>query len=171
MSGVPCVAVVGWSGAGKTTLLERLVPLLAARGLRVAVLKHSSHPHPLQRAGSDSARLGAAGARATGFATPEGLQLTLPGDPAALFRALLARAEGLVDLVLVEGWKDAPLPKLEVWREGLDAPLACSRADIGLLVLSGETPAGLPAQLPTLAPDRLDAIADWVQRVGATASL
>ena len=64
----------------------------------------------------------------------------------------------------MEGWKDGPLPKLEVWREGLEAPLACGRTDIGLLVLAGATPAGLPPQLPTLHPTQLAEIAAWVQR-------
>jgi molybdopterin-guanine dinucleotide biosynthesis protein MobB len=163
---VPCVCVVGWSDAGKTTLLERLLPVLQARGLRVAVLKHSSHAHPLHRAGSDTARLEAAGARATGLATPEGLQLIVPGDAGALVPALLARLEGLIDLVLVEGWKDGPFPKLEVWRPGLAPPLALSRPEVGLLVLEGGIPEGLSTDLPTLAPCQLEAIATWLQRAG-----
>ncbi len=162
MSPVPCVCVVGWSDAGKTTLLERLIPLLSARGLRTAVLKHSSHPHPLHAAGSDTARLETAGARGTALATPQGLQLTLPGDPDTLVPQLLERAVGLVDLVLVEGWKAGPFPKLEVWREGLAPPLASQRSDIGLLVHEGAPPADIPAGLPTLAPAQLEAIAAWV---------
>jgi molybdopterin-guanine dinucleotide biosynthesis protein MobB len=156
------VCVVGWSDAGKTTLLERLVPALRARGLRVAVLKHSSHAHPLHPEGSDTQRHEAAGAQATGLATPQGLQLTLPGDVEALLPQLLERAADLLDLVLVEGWKAGPYPKLEVWRAGRPAPLACSRADIGLLVLEGEPPADIPPGLPTLAPSALPAIAAWV---------
>ena len=162
MSAVPCVCVVGWSDAGKTTLLARLVPLLSARGLSVAVLKHSSHPHALHPAGSDTARLEGAGALATGLATPQGLQLTLPGDPATLLPRLLERAGGLVDLVLVEGWKAGPFAKLEVWREGLAPPLASQRSDIGLLVHEGAPRADIPADLPTLAPAQLEAIAAWV---------
>lgn len=164
MKAVPCVCVVGWSGAGKTTLLERLVPALREAGLRVAVLKHSSHPHVLQREGSDTARLEAAGALATGLATPRGLQLTLPGEADALVPALLPRLEGLVDLLLVEGWKDAPHPKLEVWRAGLSAPLATTRPDIGLLVLEGATPAGLRADLPTSSGAEIQRLVAWVLR-------
>ena len=159
---MPCVCVVGWSDAGKTTLLERLLPALRERGLRVAVLKHSSHPHPLHREGSDTARLEAAGALATGLATPGGLQLTLPGDVQTLLPQLLACAQGLLDLVLVEGWKAGPHPKLEVWREGRAPPLACSGADIGLLVLEGAPPADIPPGLPTLPLTALHAIAAWV---------
>ncbi|MFP2903102.1 molybdopterin-guanine dinucleotide biosynthesis protein B, partial [Corallococcus sp. 4LFB] len=111
----PALAVIGHSGAGKTTLLERVLPELTSRGLRVAYVKHSSDAHPLHRPGSDTARLDAAGAVLTGFATPDGTQRT---THEALSPALLARDAERVDLVLVEGWKDGPLPKLEVWREG-----------------------------------------------------
>ncbi|HET9451907.1 MAG TPA: molybdopterin-guanine dinucleotide biosynthesis protein B [Aggregicoccus sp.] len=161
------MCVVGWSDAGKTTLLERLVPALHARGLRVAVLKHSSHAHPLHPEGSDTQRLQAAGALATGLATPQGLQLTLPGDAGSLLPQLLARAGGLLDLVLVEGWKAGPYPKLEVWREGRAPPLACGREDIGLLVHAGVPPADIPAGLPTLALTELQKIAAWVLEAAA----
>ena len=162
MSAVPCVGVVGWSGAGKTTLLTQLLPRLSARGLRVAVLKHSSHAHALHASGSDTARLEAAGAQATALATPQGLQLTLPGEAAALLPQLLERAAGLLDLVLIEGWKAGPFPKLEVWRDGLEPPLASRRSDIGLLVYEGALPTDIPIAIPTLAPSQLEAIATWV---------
>ncbi|NVJ03432.1 molybdopterin-guanine dinucleotide biosynthesis protein B, partial [Myxococcus sp. AM009] len=137
MSRVPALSVVGWSGAGKTTLLTRLVPELATRGLRVAVVKHSSDAHPLHRPGSDTARYHDAGAVLSGFATPAGVQLTTATAPSDALPALLERSAGAVDLVLVEGWKDGPLPKLEVWREGLGPPLAPSRPEV-FAVLTAE---------------------------------
>ena len=103
MSHVPALSVVGWSGAGKTTLLTRLVPELSARGLRVAVVKHSSDAHPLHRPGSDTARYQDAGAVLTGFATPSGVQLTTSDAPSDALPSLLARQASAVDLVLVEG--------------------------------------------------------------------
>ncbi|MBZ4334791.1 formate dehydrogenase accessory sulfurtransferase FdhD [Corallococcus sp. AS-1-12] len=163
----PAMALVGHSGAGKTTLLERLLPELASRGLRVAFVKHSSDAHPLHRPGSDTARLDAAGAVLTGFATPDGTQLTTrrPLSP-----ALLARDADRVDLVLVEGWKDGPLPKLEVWREGLEAPLAASRPDV--LALVTDAPA-LPAavasrpRVPATAPAVADFLTRWLGEAAA----
>ncbi|CAM3263140.1 formate dehydrogenase accessory sulfurtransferase FdhD [Corallococcus sp. ZKHCc1 1396] len=127
MKPLPMLGLIGGSGAGKTTLLERLLPELSSRGLRVACLKHSSHAHPLHRDGSDTARLQAAGAVRVGFATPQGTQLT---TAEALSPAHLAHATEAVDLWLVEGWKDGPLPKLEVWREGLGPLLATSRPEV-----------------------------------------
>lgn len=110
------VSVVGWSGSGKTTLLEAAVRELTQRGVKVAVMKHSSDSHPLHKVGSDTDRYAAAGAREVAFVTANGAQLTSSReDPGAV----LARMQTSdVDLVLVEGWKEGPLPKIEVRAPG-----------------------------------------------------
>lgn len=140
----PLVGVIGWSGAGKTTLIARLLPELAAQGLKVLALKHSSHPHPLHPSGSDTGLLEQAGAAATTLATPAGLQLTLPGNPAMLLPPLLEALGARFDLVLVEGWKDGPFPKIEVWREGLGPCLALERSEVVALVTDSVPPSPLP---------------------------
>jgi FdhD protein len=161
MSAVPALSLIGWSGAGKTTLLVKLVPELASRGLRVAVVKHTSDTHPLHRTGSDTARFQEAGAVLTGFATPSGVQLTTGDAPAAALPSLLARYAQAVDLVLVEGWKDGPLPKLEVWREGLGPPLALSHPEVlAVLTASATSPMGLSPEVRVLGRDDVRAVAD-----------
>jgi len=155
----PALSLIGWSGAGKTTLLTRLVPELSARGLRVGVVKHSSHAHASHREGSDTARFTQAGAALVGFATPAGVQLTFPEPPEQLL-ALLTPWAGRVDLVLVEGWKDGPLPKVEVWREGLEPPLSDTRADVLAVV-------GVPARPrgpPHFAPEDVQGLALFLLR-------
>ena len=163
MSRVPALSVVGWSGAGKTTLITRLIPEFATRGLRVAVVKHSSDAHPLHRPGSDTARYHDAGAVLSGFATPAGVQLTTATAPSDALPSLLERYAGAVDLMLIEGWKDGPLPKLEVWREGLGPPLAPSRPEV-LAVLASEPalPSDFPPGLRVLHPDDVRAVADLI---------
>ncbi|RJS21162.1 molybdopterin-guanine dinucleotide biosynthesis protein B [Corallococcus sp. H22C18031201] len=162
MSVPPALAVVGWSGAGKTTLLERLVPELSARGLRVAVVKHSSDTHPLHRPGSDTARFQTAGAALVGFATPEGVQLTRAEPLADTLGPLLAQLADTVDLVLVEGWKDGPLPKLEVWREGLQAPLAATRPEVLAVLTDAPAHALGPLAARRVAASDARAVADLV---------
>ncbi|MCP3137199.1 formate dehydrogenase accessory sulfurtransferase FdhD [Pyxidicoccus xibeiensis] len=158
MSAVPAVSIVGWSGSGKTTLLTKLVPELAARGVRVAVVKHSSDAHPLHRPGSDTERFHEAGARLTGFAVPSGVQLTMPG---AALDTQLARLAGTVDLVLVEGWKNGPLPKLEVWREGLGPPLASSHPEVlAVLCASPTLPADFTRDIRIIDSSDVRAAAD-----------
>ncbi|GHH01219.1 formate dehydrogenase accessory sulfurtransferase FdhD [Comamonas sp. JC664] len=163
MSRVPALSVVGWSGAGKTTLLTRLIPELAARGLRVAVVKHSSDAHPLHRPGSDTDRYQRAGALLAGFASPAGVQLTTGSAPADALPRLFERHAGDVDLFLVEGWKDGPLPKLEVWRSGLGPLLASSRPEVlAVLTTEPELPADLPQGLRTLSPEDVPGVADLI---------
>ena len=119
------LAVVGWSGSGKTTLLEFLVSRLAARGLRVNIVKHSHHDIELEPPQKDSARLRMAGAAEGMVASPYRYAILreLRGEgelPLAEQIARLAPA----DLTLVEGYKWEPLPKLEVFRPALGrAPL------------------------------------------------
>lgn len=155
----PALAVVGWSGSGKTTLLTRLVPELRQRGLRVGVVKHSSDAHPLHREGSDTARYTEAGAAFVGFANPAGVQLSFPEPPDAVL-SLLERFADTVDLVLVEGWKHGPLPKLEVWREGLGPLLAASRPDVLAVVTESRVPEGLRC----FAPDAVQGIATFIEQ-------
>lgn len=151
------VAVVGPSGVGKTTLLEGVVAALTGRGLRVAAVKHSGHPHPLQPPGSDSARLHAAGAAEVGFVTPEGWTRTRRGPPAA---ADLPRLFAGCDLVLVEGWRASGLPALRVSRAARPDPAWAPPEGVVAWVTDHPTPPPLP-RLPLEAAAVADALARW----------
>ncbi|HEY8207759.1 MAG TPA: molybdopterin-guanine dinucleotide biosynthesis protein MobB [Myxococcaceae bacterium] len=106
---IPALSIIGWSGTGKTTLIEELLRRFRARGMRVLAVKHSAHAHaPRPGPDTDTARFLAAGA-AEARLVASGASVELP--------------DGGFDLALVEGWKGGPLPKLEVWREGLERPL------------------------------------------------
>ncbi|HHH36005.1 MAG TPA: molybdopterin-guanine dinucleotide biosynthesis protein B [Gammaproteobacteria bacterium] len=113
----PVLAVCGYSGAGKTTLLEALLPRLRARGLCVAIVKHDVHGLSLDRAGKDSDRL---------FRSGGDVLLEGPGEGFFRFHDpqplddLLAQLHPRYDLVLVEGHKDTPLPRIWLHGEGGD---------------------------------------------------
>ncbi len=108
------LAICGYSGSGKTTLIEQLLPRLAARGLRVGVLKHDTHRLTLDPKGKDTARFFDAGA-AVVCAHDPGQQFvrTREGGPVPL-PDVLAGLPWDLDLVLVEGHKESPLPKIVV---------------------------------------------------------
>ncbi|RMF87341.1 MAG: molybdopterin-guanine dinucleotide biosynthesis protein B, partial [Nitrospirae bacterium] len=108
----PAFAVCGWSGSGKTTLLERVIPRLVARGLAVAVVKHDAHGVSLDRSGKDSDRLFRAGADVCLRGPGEVAWRRRPA-PATELTAVVAALARDHDLVLVEGHKATPLPK--VW--------------------------------------------------------
>jgi len=153
---VQAVGVVGWSGSGKTTLIELLIPALRARGMRVSTIKHAHHRLALDRPGKDSHRHAEAGAEEVILATEAGFAMfskVMPG-PAALLARLAP-----VDLVLVEGFKGDPIPKLEVYRPSLGkAPLW---PEMAMIAVVSDT--ALPdCPYPVLALNRPDALADFL---------
>lgn len=116
------LGISGGSGSGKTTLIEALLPELMAAGLSVSTIKHAHHGFDLDRPGKDSHRHRAAGASEVLVATGERWALlheNAGSEPP--LSALLARLAP-VDLVLVEGYKREPIPKLEVHRPALGKP-------------------------------------------------
>ena len=111
------LGVVGTSGSGKTTLLEFLIAQLAARGLKVNVIKHSHHDLTLEPPGKDSARLRMAGAAEVMVASPFRVAIIreLRGAPEPSLQDQLDRLSP-ADLTLLEGFKSYPIDKLEVYR-------------------------------------------------------
>jgi molybdopterin-guanine dinucleotide biosynthesis adapter protein len=133
--------LAGWSGAGKTTLLERLLPVLTARGLRVATVKHAHHEFELDQPGKDSWRHRQAGACEVMIASSRRWALIheLKGEAEPSLDALLARLSP-ADLVIVEGFKREPIPKLEVYRAALGKSLLASD-DPNIIAIARDAPA------------------------------
>jgi molybdopterin-guanine dinucleotide biosynthesis adapter protein len=114
----------GWSGSGKTTLIETLIPRLTALGLRVSLVKHAHHSFDVDQPGKDSYRHRIAGCSEVLVSSPVrwALMHELRGAAELSLPEALARLSPC-DIVLVEGYKRAPIPKLEVWRAALGKPL------------------------------------------------
>jgi molybdopterin-guanine dinucleotide biosynthesis protein B len=117
----------GWSGSGKTTLIEKLIPLFVKRGLRVSLLKHAHHSFDVDVPGKDSYRHRHAGATEVLVTSSRRwvLMHELRGGKEPSFEEQVKHLSPC-DLLIVEGFKFAPIPKLEVWRaetgEGLLHP-------------------------------------------------
>jgi molybdopterin-guanine dinucleotide biosynthesis protein B len=107
----------GWSGSGKTTLIEQLIPRFVQRGLRVSLIKHAHHTFDVDHPGKDSYRHRHAGAAEILVTSSRRWVLVheLRGAQEPSFDEQVGRISPC-DLLLVEGFKFAPIPKLEVWR-------------------------------------------------------
>jgi molybdopterin-guanine dinucleotide biosynthesis protein MobB len=116
--------IAGWSGSGKTTVLTALIPALIARGQTVSTIKHAHHDFDIDRPGKDSFRHREAGAHEVMIGS--GYRFALmhelrDGSTEPSLGDLVARLAP-VDLVLVEGFKFDPIPKLEVHRPSVGKP-------------------------------------------------
>ena len=156
----PVFGIAGRSGSGKTTLIVAMLPLLAARGLRVSVVKHSHHDFEMEPPGKDSARFRQAGALEVMVASPFRYAIVheLRDEPESTLQEQLTRLAP-ADLVLVEGFKQAAIPRIEVYRPALGKP-PLHAEDGSFLAVATDAPleAGLPC-LPVNQPAR---IADFI---------
>ena len=150
------ISVIGRKNAGKTTLIVALAQQLIRRGHRVATLKHGHHPVVADREGKDTWRYRQAGAYAVALAAPGLVQVTrnFPGEPS--LQQALAILAGQADLIVVEGYKTGPLPKVAVLgpeeREAPDYP--------NLIALVSDKPVNSP--LPVFQRNQVDELAAWL---------
>ena len=153
----------GWSGSGKTTVIERIVPLLRGEGLRVSLVKHAHHEFDIDQPGKDSWRHRQAGCGEVLVSSTVRWALLheLRGDPELTLEQALRRLSPC-DLVLVEGYKRAAIPKLEIHRPAVGKALLFPE-DPRIVGLATDTPdafADLP--IPVLDLSNGGAIAEFV---------
>lgn len=161
----PVVAFVAASGTGKTTLIEALVREFVGRGRRIGVLKHDAHHFDIDHPGKDSARFTAAGAEVMVLASAETVAVVLKPPVQFRLEEILVKWYGGLDLVLVEGYKTADLPKIELCRKELGRGLLCrgERHDEKLLAVAADGP--LEVDVPVLDLNRPSSIADFLEEV------
>jgi molybdopterin-guanine dinucleotide biosynthesis adapter protein len=155
----------GFSGSGKTTLVEGLIPALKLRGLRVSVVKHAHRTFDIDHPGKDTWRHREAGAFEVVVASPNRLALMREFEqPTRLtVHHLIAELYEGVDWVLVEGFKDSDLLKIEVWRGATGQPALYTDDDF-IVAIATDTPEQLPTATlrPVLDLNDTDSIAQWL---------
>ncbi len=137
----PVISIVGWHNTGKTLFIERLIAALKARGLRVATIKHSRGDFEVDHPGTDTWRFAQAGSEAVVISG--GGRLALMASRAQEFtldEAVALLPAGL-DLILVEGYKGLPLPKIEVLRAGMGEGRIAAAGELLALVSDEEASA------------------------------
>lgn len=156
--------LAGWSGSGKTTLVVKLLPELKSRGFTVSTVKHTHHSFDIDKPGKDSYEHRMAGANEVLVSSSSRWALLheLRGEPEPELNDLIARISP-VDILLVEGFKSYPHPKLEVHRPTLGKPLLCTNDPHVVAVASDVRLSGLA--VPVFSLDDVAGIADHILAV------
>ena len=161
---IPILGFAAWSGTGKTTLLRQLLPILAGRGLRVGMVKHAHHDFDVDTPGKDSYELRMAGAAQMLISSRRrwALMVERPVDrEPPLDEVLLELDQGMLDLILVEGFKHEKFPKIELHRPSFGRPLLHPRDDT-IVAVATDAPLVTPVSLPMLDLNSPDEIASFV---------
>lgn len=158
----PVIGIAGWKNSGKTTLAVRLIEEFTRRGLKVASIKHTHHGLCVDDRDTDSASHRRAGAWQVIVVGPHAWAIDekLQSTPPPSLKDSLARLTPS-DLVIVEGYKSATIPKIEVRRAAQTdrRPLAATDPDIIAVAADHDTHGG---PLPLFALDDIAAIADFI---------
>ncbi len=159
---IPVVSFIGHHNSGKTTIITQVITILLERGYRVGVVKHAPHADDLDSPDTDSARLREAGAEQTLLVSEDTCALFWDTDPDEPIEKLIKRLFAGYDLVLVEGYKHGPFPKIEVYRrlETRADPLA---GEIDVVAVITKEKVALPDGVRVLSPRRPDEIADFIE--------
>lgn len=160
--GAPIIGIAGWKKSGKTTLSVRLIEEFSRRGLNVASVKHAHHAFQIDDQETDSARHRRAGARQVAVISARRWALIseLDGAPEPNFDEVIASL-GPCDLVVVEGYKSAPIYKIEARRSAsiTQTPLAVDDSQIIAIAADHEV---IDSGLPTFTLDDISGIADFL---------
>jgi len=163
------IGFAGYSGAGKTTLVERLIPELRQHGLRVSVVKHARNGFDIDRPGKDTWRHREAGAFEVVVASNKRLALMreFEVETDLSVHAMIAELYDGVDWVLLEGFRDSDLLKIEVWRASLGKPARYINDDF-ITAIATDSPGEMPVatNLPLLDLNDVKAVAAWMLSQG-----
>lgn len=162
---IPLVGFSAWSGTGKTTLLKQVIPLLKARGLRIAVIKHAHHDFDLDKPGKDSYELRKSGADQTVICTTTRMALisefATPADEPTLDQILALLDGDKIDLVLVEGYKHLPIAKIELHRTGLGTPYMHPQ-DSSIIAIACDAALPETGTIPVLDINHIESVAAFI---------
>jgi molybdopterin-guanine dinucleotide biosynthesis protein B len=160
----PILGFAAFSGTGKTSLLTQLIPILKQHGIRLGVIKHSHHDFEIDQPDKDSFKLRAAGATSVMLVSPHRRAIITEFNPPQANRLsdqLAAFPSDNLDLILVEGFRDEAIAKIELHRPSLGKPLLYPN-DPHIIAIASDQLINTPANLPCLDLNQPQAIADFI---------
>lgn len=160
----PVIGIAGWKKSGKTTLAVRLIEEFTRRGLKVASVKHAHHAFQVDDGPTDSARHRRAGAQQVAIVSSRRWAVIneLGGAPEPTFEEVIAWLEPC-GLIVVEGYKAAPIPKIEARRLQSLTKRPLAAEDPMVIAIAADHPVE-DAGLPVFSLDDIDAIANFIER-------
>jgi len=156
------VSFIGHHNSGKTTLLAQVITILLERGFRVGAVKHAPHLDEMDSPNTDSAQLQEAGAEQTLLVSEESCALFWNSDPDEPIDELIERLFVDYDIVLVEGYKHGPFPKIEVYRR-LDTRADPLAGEVDVVAVVTKEKVALPDGVKVLSSRRPDEVADFIE--------
>ncbi len=155
------ISIIGHKKTGKTRLIEELIPIFQSRGYRVGTVKHAPHTDVLGPPNTDSARHRLAGAEKTLLLGENGAALFF--DPEEKVESVVAEYFSDYDLVIVEGLKHGPFPKLEVFRPSRALRTEPLAGEIDVVGVVTGAHVALPDGVQVLSPRSPEEVADFIE--------
>lgn len=160
---IPVISFIGHHNAGKTRLLTRLVETLTERGLRVGAVKHAPHLAAADPEGTDSQQLRESGAHRMLLLGSESAVLTWPLPSLEELESEIQRLFSDCDLVLIEGLKRGPFPKIEVFRRTGKIPQEPLAGQIDVIAVVTDAAIAVPDGTVHFSPRDREGLADFLE--------
>lgn len=161
----PIIGLCAYSGSGKTTLLEKLIPIFRSYKFKIAVIKHAHHSFDIDYPNKDSYKIRKAGAQQILISSKNRWALIHENEPShpelSIVDALKILDTKSIDFVIVEGFKNAPIPKIEIHRPELDKPLI-SDTDRHVIAIATDD-GSIQSSLPILDLNNPPQIANFIK--------
>ena len=168
----PFFGLAGWSGSGKTTLCTKLIENFTKIGITIGTLKHAHHKFELDKPGKDSFNLRKAGARPMIISSKERFAMIQENDEhdeKSLFQLIEMFSKDPIqkcDLIIVEGYKNEPIPKFEVYRPIIGKP-ELYKEDNNIFAIASDI--NIESSIPTFDLNNINSISDFIiQRYNIT---
>ena len=168
----PFFGLAGWSGSGKTTLCTKLIENFTKIGITIGTLKHAHHKFELDKPGKDSFNLRKAGARPMIISSKERFAMIQENDEhdeKSLFQMIKMFSKDPIqkcDLIIVEGYKNEPIPKFEVYRPIIGKP-ELYKEDNNIFAIASDI--NIESSIPTFDLNNINSISDFIiQRYNIT---
>ncbi len=158
---VPIYCIVGKSDVGKTTFIEKLIPLLKVRGVKIATVKHDVHGFEMDKEGKDSWRHKKAGSDCVIVASSQKIGMVKDLEKEMLLSDIVTKYLSEYDLVITEGYKRSPFPKIEIFRSDVSKTPLCLKED-GLVAIV--TDVKLEIDVPQFSHDDANGVAEFIIR-------